>query len=65
MLVGAITPCGQCHACLAGHQSQCGQGEGYRALGGWRLGNTMQGSQAQYVRIPNAQANLARIPSEL
>ena len=65
VLVGAITPCGQCNACLAGHLSQCGQGEGYRALGGWRLGNTIQGSQAQYVRIPNAQANLARIPAEL
>ena len=65
VLVGAITPCGQCNACLAGHLSQCGQGEGYRALGGWRLGNTMQGSQAQYVRIPHAQANLARIPDEL
>jgi alcohol dehydrogenase len=65
VLVGAITPCGQCNACLSGHLSQCGQEEGYRALGGWRLGNTIQGSQAQYVRIPNAQANLARIPAEL
>jgi len=65
VLVGAITPCGQCNACLAGHLSQCGQGDGYRALGGWRLGNTIQGAQAQYVRIPNAQANLARIPAEL
>jgi len=65
VLVGAITPCGQCHACLAGNLSQCGQGEGYRALGGWRLGNTMHGSQAEYVRIPNAQANLAKIPAEL
>jgi len=65
VLVGAITPCGQCHACLSGHLSQCGQGEGYKALGGWRLGNTMQGAQAEYVRIPNAQANLAKIPAEL
>src|SRR5690349_12263432 len=65
VLVGAITPCGQCHACLSGHLSQCGQGEGYEALGGWRLGNTMQGAQAEYVRIPYAQANLAKIPSEL
>jgi alcohol dehydrogenase len=65
VLVGAITPCGQCSACLSGHWSQCGQGEGYKALGGWRLGNTMQGSQAEYVRIPNAQANLAKIPDEL
>jgi alcohol dehydrogenase len=65
VLVGAITPCGQCHACLSGHLSQCGQGEGYRALGGWKLGNTVHGTQAEYVRIPNAQANLAKIPAEL
>ncbi|MBS2025396.1 MAG: alcohol dehydrogenase catalytic domain-containing protein [Deltaproteobacteria bacterium] len=65
VLVGAITPCGQCHACLSGHLSQCGHGEGYEAIGGWRLGNTIQGSQAEYVRIPNAQANLARIPDGL
>src|SRR6185369_10497648 len=43
VLVGAITPCGQCHGCLSGHLSQCGHGEGYEALGGWRLGNTMHG----------------------
>ena len=36
-----------------------------RRIGGWRLGNTMQGAQAEYVRIPNAQANLAKIPWEL
>ncbi len=27
VLVGAITPCGQCGACLSGHSSQCGHGE--------------------------------------
>ncbi len=65
VLIGAITPCGQCLGCLSGHLSQCGHGEGYRALGGWRLGNTIQGTQAEYVRIPHAQANLAKIPPEL
>jgi alcohol dehydrogenase len=65
VLVGAITPCGQCHACLSGHLSQCGRGDGYQALGGWRLGNTMHGAQAEYVRIPNAQANLSKIPTDL
>jgi len=65
VLVGAITPCGQCHACLSGHTSQCGHGHGHEALGGWRLGNTMQGSQAQYLLVPSAQANLAKIPAEL
>jgi threonine dehydrogenase-like Zn-dependent dehydrogenase len=65
VLVGAITPCGQCHACLAGHAAQCGHGSGYEAIGGWRMGNTIHGAQAQYVRIPYAQANLAKIPDEL
>jgi threonine dehydrogenase-like Zn-dependent dehydrogenase len=65
VLVGAITPCGQCGGCLSGHLSQCGHGEGYEVLGGWRLGNTLNGSQAEYVRIPYAQANLAKIPSGL
>ena len=60
VLVGAITPCGQCEECLAGDRSQCGG-----ALGGWRLGNTMDGVQAEYALIPHAQANLAAIPDIL
>ena len=65
VLVGAITPCGQCRACLSGNQSQCGHGGGYEALGGWRFGNTIDGAQAEYVLVPNAQANLAKIPDSL
>ena len=65
VLVGAITPCGQCRACLSGHAAQCGHGEGYEALGGWRFGNTINGAQAEYLKVPNAQANLAKIPDEL
>src|SRR5687768_15455831 len=65
VLVGAITPCGQCGACLCGHHSQCGHGEGYEAVGGWRFGNTINGAQAEYLLVPHAQANLARIPDEL
>lgn len=65
VLVGAITPCGQCHACLSGHLSQCGHGAGYEAIGGWRFGNTIDGAQAEYLRVPSAQANLAKIPDEL
>lgn len=65
VLVGAITPCGQCRACLSGHLSQCGHGEGYEAIGGWRFGNTINGPQAEYLLVPNAQANLAKIPDEL
>jgi alcohol dehydrogenase len=60
VLVGAITPCGQCEPCLGGHTSQCGG-----PLGGWRLGNTIDGVQAEYFRVPFAQANLAAIPDSL
>lgn len=60
VLVGAITPCGQCEPCLGGHTSQCGG-----ALGGWRLGNSADGVQAEYFRVPFAQANLAIIPDGL
>lgn len=62
VLVGAITPCGQCRACLSGHLSQCGHGESYEATGGWRFGNTINGAQAEYLLVPHAQANLAKIP---
>ncbi|MDQ3255501.1 MAG: alcohol dehydrogenase catalytic domain-containing protein, partial [Acidobacteriota bacterium] len=65
VLVGAITPCGQCRACLSGQLSQCGHGGGYEATGGWRFGNTINGAQAEYLLVPYAQANLAKIPDEL
>ncbi len=65
VLVGAITPCGQCRACLSGQLSQCGHGDGYEAIGGWRFGNTINGAQAEYLLVPHAQANLAKIPDGL
>jgi threonine dehydrogenase-like Zn-dependent dehydrogenase len=34
-------------------------------MGGWRFGNTINGAQAEYLLVPNAQANLAKIPDEL
>jgi threonine dehydrogenase-like Zn-dependent dehydrogenase len=61
VIAGAITPCGQCHSCLDGHQSQCGG----KAMGGWMFGNTIDGCQAEYVLVPNAMANLAPIPDGL
>jgi alcohol dehydrogenase len=65
VLVGAITPCGQCRACLSAQWAQCGHGDGVEAIGGWRFGNTINGAQAEYLLVPNAQANLAKIPDEL
>ncbi len=61
VIAGAITPCGQCHTCLDGHGAQCGG----KAMGGWRLGNTIDGCQAEYVLIPDATANLTPIPDHL
>jgi alcohol dehydrogenase len=58
--INAITPCGQCEYCLSANWSQCG---GF--LGGWKMGNTIDGCQADYVKIPNAMANLTKIPDEL
>jgi 2-desacetyl-2-hydroxyethyl bacteriochlorophyllide A dehydrogenase len=60
VLIGAITPCGQCGACLSGNWSQCGG-----PAGGWKFGNTINGAQAEYLLVPNAQANLAVIPDGL
>ncbi len=66
VIAGAITPCGQCRACLTGVHSQCGHGgSSSEAIGGWRFGNTIDGCQAEYVLVPDAQANLAKIPAGL
>ena len=68
VIVGAITPCGQCFSCLDGHGSQCGGGTAHghpHALGGWRFGNTIDGCQAEYLRVPFAQANLTPVPEFL
>jgi threonine dehydrogenase-like Zn-dependent dehydrogenase len=60
-IVGAITPCGQCASCFEGHHSQCGG----QPMGGWQLGNSIDGAQAEYVLVPHAAANLARVPEAL
>ena len=60
VLVGAITPCGQCLDCLRGNLAQCGG-----PIGSWRFGNTIDGAQAEYLLVPSAQANLAKIPDDL
>jgi alcohol dehydrogenase len=60
VIVGAITPCGQCFYCLNGTHAQCGG-----PLGGWRFGNTIDGAWAEYLLVPDARANLAPIPEGL
>jgi threonine dehydrogenase-like Zn-dependent dehydrogenase len=67
VIAGAITPSGHSAACLSGCFSQDGAGtkHGFKAIGGWKFGNTIDGCQAEYVLVPDAMANLAPIPEGL
>ena len=67
VIAGAITPSGHSNACLCGCLSQDGAGtrHGFKAIGGWKFGNTIDGCQAEYVRVPDAMANLAPVPDSL
>jgi alcohol dehydrogenase len=66
VLVGAVTPCGSCYYCLHGQSAQCaGVHDHWVPGGGWRLGNSIDGVQAEFYRVPYAQVNLTKIPDEL
>jgi len=67
VVAGAITPSGYSNACLAGCCSQDGAGtkHGWKPIGGWKFGNTIDGCQAEYVLVPDAMANLAPVPDHL
>jgi alcohol dehydrogenase len=55
VLISCISACGRCEACRKGMCSHC-------ATGGWILGNTIDGTQAERVRIPHADTSLYKIP---
>ena len=57
VLVSCITSCGTCRYCLEGHAGQCLGG------GGWILGNTIDGTQAELVRVPFADLSTYPIPA--
>ena len=58
VLISCITACAQCDYCRRGMYSHCRNG-------GWILGHTIDGTQADYVRIPYANSSLHRVPSTL
>lgn len=55
VIISCITACGKCDYCRRGMSSHCERG-------GWILGNTIDGTQAEYVRIPWADTSLHAIP---
>jgi threonine dehydrogenase-like Zn-dependent dehydrogenase len=67
VIAGAITPSGQSYASLCGCPSQDGPGtkHGFKPMGGWKFGNTIDGCQAEYLLVPDAVANLSPIPGQL
>ncbi|KAH3684095.1 hypothetical protein WICPIJ_004935 [Wickerhamomyces pijperi] len=54
VLISCITSCGSCVYCKKGLQSHCMDG-------GWILGHNINGTQAEYVRIPHADNSLYNI----
>ncbi len=58
VLISCITSCGSCENCRRGIPSNC-------VDGGWILGNTIDGCQAEFVRVPLADNGLYHIPDAI
>lgn len=58
VLISLITSCGRCSFCKKGMYSHCENG-------GWLLGNKIDGTQAEYVRIPFADNGLYLLPQDV
>jgi alcohol dehydrogenase len=56
VLVSCISACGTCRFCREGRYGQCLGG------GGWILGHKIDGTQAEYVRVPFADMSMYRVP---
>ncbi|MGW0495312.1 zinc-dependent alcohol dehydrogenase family protein [Streptomyces sp. NPDC003007] len=59
VLVSCITACGRCRFCRDGAYGQC------RGGGGWILGHLIDGTQAEYVRVPHADLSVHPLPGAL
>ena len=55
VLISCISTCGKCEYCRKQMYSHC-------TTGGWILGNSIDGTQAEFVRIPHADNSLYPIP---
>src|SRR5580658_1195505 len=56
VLVSSVSACGTCRFCREARYGQCQSG------GGWVLGHSIDGTQAEYVRVPFADTSTFRIP---
>jgi alcohol dehydrogenase len=57
VLISCISACGTCDLCRKGMYSHC-------RTGGWVLGNTIDGTQAEFVRTPHADTSLHKLPPD-
>jgi len=57
VLVSCISSCGLCDFCRRGMYSHCREG-------GWILGHRIDGTQAEYVRVPHAETSLYALPGD-
>ncbi|CAM5652836.1 alcohol dehydrogenase catalytic domain-containing protein [Streptomyces avidinii] len=57
VLISCISSCGRCSYCRESRYGQC------RGGGGWVLGHTIDGAQAEYVRVPFADLSVHLLPS--
>jgi alcohol dehydrogenase len=58
VLVSCITACGTCRFCREGRYGQC------LGTGGWILGHKIDGTQAEYVRVPFADTSTHLVPDQ-
>lgn len=61
-IVKCITSCNNCYYCRRNLQSHCNGNEG---SSGWILGHEIDGTQAEYVRIPFADTSLIKVPKNV
>jgi alcohol dehydrogenase len=59
VLVSCISACGTCRFCREGRYGQC------LGTGGWILGHKIDGTQAEYVRLPFADTSTYKVPGRL
>ena len=64
VIISCISACGKCGFCLDGLQSHCLATEGASGVG-WILGHLIDGTQAEFVRVPFAETSLHRLPAGL